>query len=481
MSLTKEQRDKLPSSDFAVPEKRALPIHDETHTRMAWNMVDKTKDLTPEERSHAKKNILNRAKKLGIDISNWDVDAIGDNEFKEEDNFDEIGPVRGQKEIITAFQFNAMALSFPIDQKDHPNKIPFSGILTRLDEPSDNAIGGSNGKRVLIPKEVGEKALPTLLAMGIDFTDDLDAHDSQKKIGLITEATIEGNAILIKGFFYGADFPTEVKRIQAEKSRLGFSYEAQVKIRSLDDDPLLITSCVFTGAAVLYKDKAGYTTTALNAKAEKLKMSEEILNLIKEMNEKFDKKFTSIEASVKDMKVSASGIMDRVRPHVDALRACADAMYAAGIGTDTSNGHAMAARKIADHMEAEAASGKLPHVYYTNDYMSASKNEQNKEENKEVMQLKELVASLETKITDLSKQKFEASEQPERKTVSKTGEISIATKRLLEKIDIQASSDKKINVYKLDEALNKLSKSLTNPQRIAIKNELFNAGVIAAN
>jgi hypothetical protein len=36
--LTKEERDKLPAEHFALPDKRELPIHDETHTGLAWDM-----------------------------------------------------------------------------------------------------------------------------------------------------------------------------------------------------------------------------------------------------------------------------------------------------------------------------------------------------------------------------------------------------------------------------------------------------------
>jgi hypothetical protein len=69
--LTKEERDKLPESDFAVPGKRELPMHDERHVKLAWDMVDRTADLTPEERSAARGHILRRAKELGVDTANW--------------------------------------------------------------------------------------------------------------------------------------------------------------------------------------------------------------------------------------------------------------------------------------------------------------------------------------------------------------------------------------------------------------------------
>ncbi|MCF8566904.1 hypothetical protein LLE49_19480 [Alicyclobacillus tolerans] len=80
-ALTKEQRDKLKDSDFAVPGKRELPIHNKTHIKLAWDMVDRTKDLTAEERKEARKNILAAAKKMGMDTSDWDKSAMTDSVF----------------------------------------------------------------------------------------------------------------------------------------------------------------------------------------------------------------------------------------------------------------------------------------------------------------------------------------------------------------------------------------------------------------
>ncbi|GMA50137.1 hypothetical protein GCM10025857_14940 [Alicyclobacillus contaminans] len=74
--LTAAERKDLQDSDFAVPDKRELPIHDAEHVRLAWDMVDKTKDLTAEEKAEAKKRILARAKELGIDTSDWKTDEV---------------------------------------------------------------------------------------------------------------------------------------------------------------------------------------------------------------------------------------------------------------------------------------------------------------------------------------------------------------------------------------------------------------------
>lgn len=77
-ALTKEQRDKLKSTDFALPEKRMFPIHNKTHIKMAWDMVDRAKGLTDAQREKARKNIVAAAKKAGVDTSDWDKKAMTD-------------------------------------------------------------------------------------------------------------------------------------------------------------------------------------------------------------------------------------------------------------------------------------------------------------------------------------------------------------------------------------------------------------------
>lgn len=47
--MTTMQRDALPKTAFAIPEKRMYPIHDEEHARMALSMV--AAHGTPEEKT----------------------------------------------------------------------------------------------------------------------------------------------------------------------------------------------------------------------------------------------------------------------------------------------------------------------------------------------------------------------------------------------------------------------------------------------
>src|SRR5690242_7303973 len=113
MALTKERRAKLKPEDYAVPAKEKLPIRntgegdqleveDKRHVKLAWDMVDRTQGLTDAERKEARHRILERARELGIDTSDWNT--------------------------IKGMAFRAMSLAVP-ETEGHPNKIPFKGVL----------------------------------------------------------------------------------------------------------------------------------------------------------------------------------------------------------------------------------------------------------------------------------------------------------------------------------------------------------------
>jgi hypothetical protein len=415
MPLSKEERDKLPADQFAVPGKRKMPIHDETHTRLAWDMVDRTQGLTDAERSEARTRIRRRAKELGIDTSDWD------------------------KVNASAMTLWGMSLNVP-EVANHPNRMPFSGVLTFVNQPSDLPPGGSGGKRTYLPKDVAEKALESLLGMAVDFSDDLSAHDVTQKIGVITGAEIVGDEVRIEGFFYAADFPQECARIQEEKEDLGFSYEVRAQTRPMGD-LLQIVSCVFTGAAVLYKDKAAYQSTSLAAQAEQdIEMTkEEMEALLAGALGPITQQLATVTTQVNALKANAdtavhanAAMRDRVAPHATALRNCAASMEAAGIGLDSRRGHVRVLHHMAACMEAEAASGHLPHIYRDHDWSFSAGAEgaplaaaaaaalaaATPAEDPAIKALTDAVAAIGTQLTDLKAAAFKNVEAPARRSVS---------------------------------------------------------------
>jgi hypothetical protein len=157
----------------------------------------------------------------------------------------------------------AMAVHIP-PVHGHPNRVPFEGILTTVNTPSDRAPAGSRGHRVLLTRDAAEKALPSLLGMAVDYRPAWDGHDNRCKIGLITEATISGNNLLVRGYLYARDFPDAAKAIHAHAPHaLGMSYEiADAKVDDMRAEIWRLTKVTFTGAAILLRDKAACRATS---------------------------------------------------------------------------------------------------------------------------------------------------------------------------------------------------------------------------
>lgn len=513
MALTKKQRDQLSDDEFAIPATREFPIHDRSHIKMAWSVIAKAKDMPSAQRISAQGRIIEKANAMGMDTQGWqaapdanepeadkgnlndvlDSDVpdknateIVDMGASDEDDEDDDSKVRQEMEIQQQLQENelrrslrgmslsALGLEFSEPVKDHPNQAPFKGVLTKLNEPSDMPLSGSNGKCVMLTTEIAEESLPSLIGMAVDFTEDFDGHDARQKIGIITEANIVGDEIQIAGFFYSADFPVEVKRIQAEKSRMGFSFEAQATVKSMNDDPLVIKTCVFTGAAVLYKDKAAYTTTSLSAKKMEIdEMTPELKAQMEAMQKEIaelSKKLEASEAAAK--KIEAASVLPMVKPHADALRSCAAAMSAAGLGNHASQGHAVILHKMADTMEAEALMGKMPDCY-NGFYASADRKVEvaaNAAVTAELTKMVDKIASLETKLDDAKKAAFNAAAEPERKT------LTPAIAHLLAKagIDGASTAESGIKLADLDKKLSSTSMSIAD--RLRVKLELSEAG-----
>src|SRR3954465_801717 len=84
---------------------------------------------------------------------------------------------------------DCMAIEMP-RVSAHPNRLPFRGVLTILDAPSDRPPAGARGHRVVLTRDAAEAALPSLIGMAVDFTAGLDGHDARRKVGIITSAGI---------------------------------------------------------------------------------------------------------------------------------------------------------------------------------------------------------------------------------------------------------------------------------------------------
>ena len=205
--------------------------------------------------------------------------------------------IRQEVSVLSpALALESMALELPAVE-GHPNRVPFHGVLTVADAPSDKPPCGSRGHRVLLTAKAAEEAIPSLLGMAVDYTPTLDGHDARAKIGVITAAELEpasqpspvnppgrpgegalrrvyrgGRALVlharaqqlkVSGYLFAKDFPEAVRQMQAKgKDELGMSYEiADVHVADIGAPIWEVTKFTFTGAAVLLKSKAAYQNT----------------------------------------------------------------------------------------------------------------------------------------------------------------------------------------------------------------------------
>lgn len=433
---------------------------------------------------------------------------------------------KGHGETMSAMTLVIEARSLDLPTGAHPNKMPFTGVLTRLDVASDKPPNGSGGKRIVVTRAAAEEALDSLLGMAVDLTKGLDGHDAQNKVGLITGAHIEGNALLIEGFIYAADFPTEALRIHLEQADLGFSFEARnLAVDSMETDPLVVNKLSFTGAAILMKSDAAYTMTSLAAAAAKL-------NIATATTSQGDTTMTEIAdavtAALKDvlgpltttlgeLKVAqaaqgavideiknlptgihaVSAAVSKVEPHAANLENLADKFESAGIGCASGSGHVHHMRRMAASMRAAAHLGTIPSSYHDSGsyYAAADPRQQHQqqqdppakvavEDTAEYKTLKaahdaalqaskDAAASVETKIADLKATLTGMRPSPERKTLSP--EIVSLMARIGLTAPEEGSGGGRIELAKVDSALATVADI---GERMRIKTALTKQGLI---
>ena len=171
-------------------------------------------------------------------------------------------------------RLEAMAITMP-EVADHPNRIPFEGVLTVVDEASTRPPSGARGHRVILTREAARAALPSLLGMAVDYAPKWDGHDARAKCGIVTEADVIGNQLRVRGYLFGRDFPEVVQQLQqSEPGHMGMSYElANAHVADMRAEVWTLTQATFTGAAILLREKAAYRNTSFRLSAGRCRNS----------------------------------------------------------------------------------------------------------------------------------------------------------------------------------------------------------------
>jgi uncharacterized protein YlxW (UPF0749 family) len=369
----------------------------------------------------------------------------------EGDLADSGAPVVGGEAVESGeSSLEAMAIELP-DVANHPNRMPFEGVLFKVGTPSEGAPGGSGGKRVLISKAVAEAATASLLGMGVNVAAGLADHDAQRKVGVITEGFVDGDDYRIRGFIYASDFPKVAEAVKGLQDSLGFSFEAQDWKSKMVGGVRHLTELTFMGAAILKAKAAAYKKTSLKASEEKDVFDmdkDELAKLVAEQvaaaTSALQAQATTLQAELATLKAAADEkleandkIAKQVEPHAIALEAAADAMEGDGVGTHASRGHAVLARGLAKDMRSQSAAGIFPQIHRDHDWplraadadvktLTAKAVEDATKELSDKLAAAEKaekdhadkISAYETKIGDLTARVREHSPQPERKTLN---------------------------------------------------------------
>lgn len=158
-------------------------------------------------------------------------------------------------------EMHAMAVDFPLVH-GHPNRLPFEGVLTLVDVPSDRAPSGARGHRVVLTSAAAEAALPSLLGMAVGYKAGWDGHNARQKCGIITAAELDGKHLKVAGFLFCRDFP-EIEQGLGVQGSMGMSYElADAHVADMRAPIWTLTRATFTGAAILLREKAAYRATS---------------------------------------------------------------------------------------------------------------------------------------------------------------------------------------------------------------------------
>ena len=342
-------------------------------------------------------------------------------------------------------QLDSMALAMPRLAR-HPNRLAFRGVLTLVDVPSDRAPAGSRGHRVILSRAAAERAIPSLLGMGLDFTASFDGHDARRKVGIITSADIvplsrveqafrpafsssrragasapevRPAALIISGFLFARDFPDVVRDLRLHAGALGMSYEiAEARIADPGARIWTITEAVFTGAAVLRRDKAAYSQTSIELATDYRPPTTE--HQENKMNPELTQQFVETASRL----AAASASLEEALARLDSSQ--------------------------------QSLAVKVDRIIATVEENAGARS----------------IVQLEARIAELERANSELKAQAARVSARKT--LPPMVTAILAKSGFDATSDSRLDAAALDKALT----SLSVEQRIAVKSQMARAGMI---
>lgn len=198
------------------------------------------------------------------------------------------------------------------------NWLPFTGTCLFADQPSDGIPSGGVDKPVRFPSAELDKALDSMVDMGVDcewpedFWDGpeeaFSGHNDRFKIGVVKTSVRKDNEMVISGGLWSNDFSDICDMYRNAKASLGFSVEVYFNLVDQGEyyDAVDIE---FTGVAILFSDLAAFKDTYIAAKrgGDKKMTKEEMKELL---DANFKAQQEAIEGLTKQLENVALGFAE---------------------------------------------------------------------------------------------------------------------------------------------------------------------------
>jgi hypothetical protein len=158
-----------------------------------------------------------------------------------------------------------------VEAERRANKIPFTGILFRMDEPSESSPSKGSDYPLFISRTVAEPLIQAIASSGglpIDVDDTLSKHSNPNIAGVMTNAEIQGSNFVVHGHLFPWSQKEKVGLILANQKHLGMSMNALANGVVIDRGGrkvFEIRDLELLGANVLFKDRATYQKTNFEA------------------------------------------------------------------------------------------------------------------------------------------------------------------------------------------------------------------------
>ena len=191
---------------------------------------------------------------------------------------DHAGPYQPTVMALAAASENSQTIKISIGavtlsaaKHANPNQHPVSGVLFRIDEPSENIPSVGPGLPLYISKEIAAEAVSQVSGLPLDAHDNLSQHANEDIAGVMLSASIEDKDFCVRGYLWGWSKNKKIQSITSAKEKLGMSMNAAaIGHEAVVDGTKVfwIDQLILLGANILYSNCATYEKTSLLA-AEK--------------------------------------------------------------------------------------------------------------------------------------------------------------------------------------------------------------------